>query len=87
MKRLLRTANAAQDIQFETGRSFPIAFFVWDGSNGETGGKMALTSWYYFLHGAGASQDSLCLSGHGSGCCRGASSGGRSAGCAGGKGQ
>jgi hypothetical protein len=32
MKPPLRTANAAQDIQFETGRSFPIAFFVWDGS-------------------------------------------------------
>lgn len=49
MKRPLRTANAAQDIQFETGRFIPIAFFVWDGSNGETGGKMALTSWYYFF--------------------------------------
>lgn len=49
MKRLLRTANAAQDIQFETGRFIPVAFFVWDGSNEETGGKMALTSWYYFL--------------------------------------
>lgn len=49
MKRPLKTANAAQDIQFETGRFIPIAFFVWDGSNGETGGKMALTSWYYFM--------------------------------------
>lgn len=39
------------------------------------------------LHGAGASPDSLWLSGHGSGCCRGASSGGRCASCTGGKGH
>jgi len=49
MKRPLRTANPSQDIQFESGRFIPMAFFVWDGSNGEAGGKMALTSWYYFF--------------------------------------
>ncbi|MBI4400690.1 MAG: c-type cytochrome [Nitrospirae bacterium] len=49
MKRPLRTVNTAQDIQFETGRFIPVAFFAWDGSNGETGGKMALTSWFYFF--------------------------------------
>jgi mono/diheme cytochrome c family protein len=28
------------------GRSVPIAFHLWEGSNGETGLKMALSSWY-----------------------------------------
>lgn len=49
IKRPLKTVNSAQDIQFEPGRFIPIAFFVWNGSNGETGSKMALTSWYYFF--------------------------------------
>lgn len=49
MKRPLRTADSGHDIQFEPGRFIPVAFFVWDGANGETAGKMALTSWYYFL--------------------------------------
>ena len=49
IKRPLKTVNSAQDIQFEPGRFIPIALFVWDGSNGETGSKMALTSWYYFF--------------------------------------
>jgi DMSO reductase family type II enzyme heme b subunit len=49
MKRPLRTADSSQDIQFEPGRFIPIAFFVWDGSNGETEGKVALTSWHSFF--------------------------------------
>ena len=49
MKRPLKTADSSQDIQFEPGLFIPAAFFVWDGSNGETEGKVALTSWYYFL--------------------------------------
>jgi cbb3-type cytochrome c oxidase subunit III len=49
MKRPLTTANNDQDIQFEPGRFVPVAFFVWDGSNGETGGKMAISHWYYLL--------------------------------------
>jgi len=49
IKRPLRTLTPDRDIQFEPGRFIPVAFFVWDGSKGETGGKMALTSWYYFF--------------------------------------
>ncbi len=49
IKRPLKTVNSAQHIQFEPGRFIPIAFFVWNGSNGETESKMALTSWYYFF--------------------------------------
>jgi DMSO reductase family type II enzyme heme b subunit len=49
MKRPLKTASSSQGVQFEPGRFIPIAFFIWDGSNGETEGKMALTSWYSFF--------------------------------------
>jgi DMSO reductase family type II enzyme heme b subunit len=49
LKRPLRTGNTAQDIQLEPGKFIPIAFFAWDGSNGETGAKMAISHWYYFL--------------------------------------
>jgi DMSO reductase family type II enzyme heme b subunit len=49
IKRPLKTADSAQNIQFEPGRFIPVALFVWDGSNGETESKMALTSWYYFF--------------------------------------
>lgn len=49
LKRPLQTQNKTGDIQLEAGRFIPISFFVWDGSNGETGGKMALSHWYYFL--------------------------------------
>ena len=30
----------------------PVAFHVWDGSNGETGLRMALSSWYFLRLGA-----------------------------------
>lgn len=36
-------------LQFETGRAIPIAFFAWDGSNGEEGRRGAVSSWY-FIH-------------------------------------
>jgi len=49
MKRPLATPDHEQDIQFEPGKFIPVAFFVWDGSNGETGSKMAISHWYYFL--------------------------------------
>lgn len=47
--RPLSTPDKEDDIQFEAGRYIPVAFMAWDGSNGETEGKMALSSWYYFL--------------------------------------
>ena len=48
VKRSLVT-NDKNDVQFEQGKLIPIAFNVWDGSNGEVGLKMALSSWYYVL--------------------------------------
>lgn len=46
--RSLTTADA-DDVQFRPGGSIPIAFNVWDGSNGEHGLIMALSSWH-LLH-------------------------------------
>ncbi len=47
--RPLDTGEGAREVQLEPGAYVPIAFHVWEGSNGETGLKMAISSWY-FLH-------------------------------------
>ena len=47
MTRSLQTAGLENDLQFEEGRFVPIAFFAWDGSNGETGTAHAMTTWYW----------------------------------------
>ena len=49
MKRALTTKNAADDIQFARGKLIPIAFHVWDGSNGETGLQRSISSWSFLL--------------------------------------
>ena len=49
MTRPLSTADPDRDIQFEEGRFTPIAFAAWDGSNGETGSKHTMTTWYWLL--------------------------------------
>ncbi len=46
LTRSLKT-EAAEDIQFEQGKFIPIAFNVWDGYNGESGSRAAISSWYY----------------------------------------
>jgi DMSO reductase family type II enzyme heme b subunit len=45
--RALATADTTNELQFRTGRAIPIAFFAQDGSNGEYGGRMAISSWYF----------------------------------------
>ena len=47
--RALTTEDKGKDIQFERGRLIPIAFNAWDGSKGERGLKMSISSWYYLL--------------------------------------
>ena len=37
------------DVSFEEGRFIPISFANWDGSNGETGSKHTLTTWYWLV--------------------------------------
>ncbi len=49
MQRPLTTGDPAADIQFVEGRFIPIAFAAWDGSNGETGSRHTMTTWYWLL--------------------------------------
>ncbi len=46
LSRSLATADSTNELQFRTAEAIPIAFFAWDGSNGETGKQMAVSSWY-----------------------------------------
>ena len=45
MKRPLLTEDR-NDVQFEKGRFIPLAINAWDGSNGEHGRVMSVSSWY-----------------------------------------
>ncbi|MDP3912053.1 MAG: c-type cytochrome [Gemmatimonadales bacterium] len=45
--RALATPDSASQLQFQTGRAIPVAFFAWDGSNAETGTRMAVSTWYF----------------------------------------
>src|SRR5216117_2946044 len=45
--RSLATPDTANELQFATGRAIPVAFFAWDGSSGEKGTRMAVSSWYF----------------------------------------
>jgi DMSO reductase family type II enzyme heme b subunit len=45
--RALATADSTNELQFRTGRAIPVAFFAWDGSNGEHGSRMAVSSWNF----------------------------------------
>lgn len=49
IRRPLSSSDDATGTRIRPGELIPIAFHVWDGSNGETGLRMALSSWY-FLH-------------------------------------
>ena len=49
IRRSLKTADATNDIQFPLGEPVPIAFNVWDGTQGETGTKKAISSWFEML--------------------------------------
>lgn len=45
--RALATPDSSSQLQFQTGRAIPVAFFAWDGSNAETGTRMAVSTWYF----------------------------------------
>jgi mono/diheme cytochrome c family protein len=45
--RALATTDTTRQLQFRTGRPIPVAFFAWDGSNGERGSRMAVSTWYF----------------------------------------
>jgi DMSO reductase family type II enzyme heme b subunit len=46
IRRALKTADA-QDFVFRAGEFFPMAFWAWDGSEGDDGPKAAISTWYY----------------------------------------
>jgi len=45
--RALATPDSSHQLQLALGRAIPVAFFAWDGSNGEHGTKMAVSTWYF----------------------------------------
>src|SRR6059058_3231052 len=45
--RALATPDTANEVQLEAGRAIPVAFFGWDGSSGEHGSRMAVSTWYF----------------------------------------
>ena len=47
VRRTLTTGDKENDLQFEEAKFIPIGFSAWDGSNGETGNKRAISAWYY----------------------------------------
>jgi len=46
IRRPVRTGDEG-DFAFPDGEFFPIAFWVWDGSEGEEGAKAAISTWYH----------------------------------------
>ncbi len=47
MKRPRFTSDG--DVLFEEGQFIPVSFANWDGSNGESGSKHTLTTWYWLI--------------------------------------
>jgi len=45
--RALASPDTATQLPFRPGRAIPVAFFAWDGSNGEHGTRMAISTWYF----------------------------------------
>lgn len=41
------TVESADRLAIETGRPVPMAIFAWDGSNGESGTRGAISTWYF----------------------------------------
>jgi DMSO reductase family type II enzyme heme b subunit len=46
IRRPLKTADSS-DFAFRPGEFFPVAFWAWDGSEGDDGPKAAVSTWYY----------------------------------------
>ena len=47
IRRPLHTEDTTGEVQLASGQLVPVAFHVWDGTNGETGLRMSLSSWMY----------------------------------------
>lgn len=44
--RAFQTGDTAQDVQFQLGESYPVAFAVFEGGSGETEESKSISSWY-----------------------------------------
>jgi DMSO reductase family type II enzyme heme b subunit len=49
LRRALEPSDPEGRLRFETGVSIPVAFFAWDGDNGEEGTRGSVSSWF-FVH-------------------------------------
>lgn len=49
LRRPVQAAEDANEISLGVGETVPVAFFAWDGDNGEEGSRSSISSWY-FLH-------------------------------------
>ena len=59
--RTLTTEDKNNDLMFEVGKFTPIAFSAWDGSNGETGNKRSISTWYFlYLEPAPSRAQFIC---------------------------
>ena len=47
IRRSLQTQAGSEEVQLLAGDLVPLAFHVWEGNNGETGLRMALSSWVF----------------------------------------
>jgi DMSO reductase family type II enzyme heme b subunit len=47
LRRTLSAQDTANRASFATATPLPIAFAAWDGSNGESGGRRSISSWYF----------------------------------------
>lgn len=47
MRRPLAAGDVPDRLEFETGKAIPMAFFVWDGSSGESGSRGSISTWYF----------------------------------------
>jgi mono/diheme cytochrome c family protein len=47
LTRALATPDTGNEVQLAAGRAIPVAFFAWDGSSGEHGSRMAVSTWYF----------------------------------------
>jgi DMSO reductase family type II enzyme heme b subunit len=49
LHRTLVPGDTAERPSFRVGEPIPIAFYAWDGSNGEAGKRVAIGSWYFLF--------------------------------------
>jgi DMSO reductase family type II enzyme heme b subunit len=49
LRRALTPAEGDERPAFRAGEAIPFAFYAWDGSNGETGRRVAIGSWYFLF--------------------------------------